>query len=55
MRITSYTDYSLRVLMYLALKGDEQATIREIADSYEISKNHLMKASWKMNYGCVSP
>ncbi len=43
MYITRYTDYSLRVLMYLALKGEEQSTIREIADSYNISKNHLMK------------
>ncbi|MBE8718253.1 RrF2 family transcriptional regulator [Cellvibrio polysaccharolyticus] len=49
MRITSYTDYSLRVLMYLALKGDEQATIREIADSYDISKNHLMKVVQDLN------
>jgi Rrf2 family nitric oxide-sensitive transcriptional repressor len=29
--------------MYLALKGDELATIAEIAESYSISKNHLMK------------
>jgi len=43
MHITRYTDYSLRVLMYLAVKGDELSTIRDIADSYDISKNHLMK------------
>lgn len=43
MRLTTYTDYSLRVLVYLALKGDEKATISEIAQSYDISKNHLMK------------
>ncbi|MCG8435384.1 MAG: Rrf2 family transcriptional regulator [Gammaproteobacteria bacterium] len=43
MHITRYTDYSLRVLMYIALKGDELSTIREISDSYGISKNHLMK------------
>jgi Rrf2 family nitric oxide-sensitive transcriptional repressor len=43
MHITRYIDYSLRVLMYVALKGDEQSTIQEIADSYNISKNHLMK------------
>ncbi|MFS1525125.1 RrF2 family transcriptional regulator [Microbulbifer sp. 2304DJ12-6] len=43
MRITQFTDYSLRVLMYLALQDQEQVTIREIAERYEISKNHLMK------------
>lgn len=43
MRITRYTDYALRVLMYLGLKNQEQTTIREIAEHYSISKNHLMK------------
>jgi Rrf2 family nitric oxide-sensitive transcriptional repressor len=43
MHITRYTDYSLRVLMYLAAHNDRQATIRDIAESYDISKNHLMK------------
>ncbi|MFO7788474.1 MAG: Rrf2 family transcriptional regulator [Halospina sp.] len=43
MRITGYTDYSLRVLMYLSLQGDRLATIQEVADRYGISKNHLMK------------
>lgn len=43
MYITRYTDYSLRVLMYVALKGNEISTIGEVADSYDISKNHLMK------------
>ncbi|WP_080848744.1 Rrf2 family transcriptional regulator [Cytobacillus gottheilii] len=44
MRLTTYTDYSLRVLIFLALKKpDDLSTIQEIADSYDISKNHLMK------------
>lgn len=43
MRITRYTDYSIRVLIYLGLKGETLATIQEIADRYGISKNHLMK------------
>ncbi len=43
MHITRYTDYSLRVLMYLAAHNDRLATIRDIAESYDISKNHLMK------------
>ncbi|GAB4393141.1 MAG: Rrf2 family transcriptional regulator [Kiloniellaceae bacterium] len=43
MRLTVYTDYTLRILMYLGLKGEERATIKEISDCYGISKNHLMK------------
>lgn len=43
MRLTAYSDYALRVLMYLALKGEGRATIKEISDCYGISRNHLMK------------
>ena len=42
-RLTVYTDYALRMLMYLALKKDRLATIAEIAESYDISRNHLVK------------
>jgi Rrf2 family nitric oxide-sensitive transcriptional repressor len=42
-RITLYTDYSLRVLLFVALKGDQISTIGEIAEAYGISKNHLRK------------
>ena len=43
MRLTMYTDYSLRVLLYLANRKDESATISELADFYKISRNHLVK------------
>jgi Rrf2 family nitric oxide-sensitive transcriptional repressor len=43
MRLTLYTDYSLRVLLYLANKEDQLVTITELADFYEISRNHLVK------------
>jgi Rrf2 family transcriptional regulator, nitric oxide-sensitive transcriptional repressor len=43
MRLTMYTDYSLRVLLYLASREDEAATISELADFYKISRNHLVK------------
>jgi Rrf2 family transcriptional regulator, nitric oxide-sensitive transcriptional repressor len=43
MRLTAYTDYSLRTLMYLALNRGQLATIQEIADFHGIAKNHLTK------------
>lgn len=43
MKLTTFSDYTLRVLMFLAVNRDRLATIPEIAAAYEISENHLMK------------
>lgn len=43
MRLTTYTDYALRVLMYVGLKEDRLTTITEISEAYGVSRNHLMK------------
>jgi Rrf2 family transcriptional regulator, nitric oxide-sensitive transcriptional repressor len=45
MRLTSFTDYTLRVLMFLGTHNDENrlATIGEIAAAYGVSENHLTK------------
>lgn len=43
MRLTLSTDYALRILIYLGLKGQELSTIAEIARRYGISRAHLMK------------
>ncbi len=43
MRLTHFSDYALRVLIHLGLKGDRQSSIHEIAEAYGISEAHLMK------------
>jgi Rrf2 family transcriptional regulator, nitric oxide-sensitive transcriptional repressor len=43
MRLTYFSDYAFRVLIYLAVTPDRRCTIREISDSYGISRAHLMK------------
>lgn len=43
MHLTTYSDYSLRVLIYLGLERDRLVTIADIAKAYDISENHLMK------------
>ena len=43
MQLTRFTDYSLRVLIYLGAHPGRLCTISEIADAYRISENHLMK------------
>ena len=43
MRLTAYTDYTLRTLIYLGMHRDSLATIQDIAALHDISKNHLMK------------
>jgi Rrf2 family nitric oxide-sensitive transcriptional repressor len=43
MRLTTFSDYSLRVLMYLAVDPPRRATIAEIATSFQISESHLNK------------
>src|SRR5215831_15425185 len=43
MKLTAFTDYSLRVLMFLAVNPQRRATIAEISAAFEISQNHLTK------------
>ncbi|EDY82390.1 rrf2 family protein (putative transcriptional regulator) [Verrucomicrobiia bacterium DG1235] len=45
MELTKFTDYSLRMLLYLGLNEERLVSLTEIADAYSISKNHLVKIS----------
>ncbi len=44
MQLTSFTDYSLRTLMYLAIHQERRCTVQEISGYFEISHNHMVKA-----------
>lgn len=48
MRLTNYTDYTLRMLIYLALKSEGLATIAEISAHYGIAETHLMKVAHEL-------
>jgi len=43
MRLTNFSDYALRVLMFAAARGDRLITIEETATLHGISRAHLMK------------
>lgn len=53
MRLTSYTDYTLRTLLHLGANRDRLVTIQEIADLHQISKNHLMKVVYQLGLSGV--
>jgi Rrf2 family transcriptional regulator, nitric oxide-sensitive transcriptional repressor len=48
MHLTNFTDYCLRALMFVALKGEELTTIDEIAERYGINRNHLVKVVFRL-------
>ena len=43
MQLTLHTDYSLRVLIYLAMRPNQRVTITELSTFFNISRNHLVK------------
>jgi len=43
MKLTAFTDYSLRVLIYLAAQPGRRSTIAEIAEAFNVKENHLTK------------
>lgn len=49
MRLTMFTDYSLRTLMYLSQHQGRLCTAREIAEGYGISLNHIVKVVHRLS------
>lgn len=56
MKLTAYTNYALRILMYTALNDGEVASIQDISKAYGISANHLKKAAAELaQHGYLTP
>ena len=51
MRLTTMTDYALRLLMYVAQRPERLCTISEVAGAYGISEAHLMKVTHQLGLG----
>lgn len=45
MQLTTYSDYALRLVIYLMVHPSRHVTTREVADAYGISLNHLTKVA----------
>ena len=48
MKLTLHTDYALRMLIYLAANGGRPARVANVAESYGISRNHLLKVALRL-------
>ena len=48
MQLTQFSDYSLRVVLYLAAQPDRIVTVREVSDAYGISAHHLVKVTTRL-------
>lgn len=48
MKLTQHADLGLRLLMYLALRHGENATIQQASERFAVSKNHMVKISHQL-------
>jgi Rrf2 family nitric oxide-sensitive transcriptional repressor len=51
MRLTTHTDYALRLLIYLMIHRERKVSTKEIAVAYGISLNHLTKVAKSLTKG----
>ena len=49
MQLTRFTDYGLRSLMYLTAHQERFASVKEISDYYNISRNHIAKVIYRLS------
>lgn len=49
MQLTRFTDYGLRTLMYVAARRENSTSVKEVADHYGISRNHLVKVVHRLS------
>jgi Rrf2 family nitric oxide-sensitive transcriptional repressor len=55
MRLTQYTDYGLRLLIYLSTAPERSASVREVAEAFDISRPHLNKVALHLStYGVLT-
>ena len=50
MHLRTFTDYSLRVLIYAAARSPQQVSLTELAEAYGISRNHLIQVVRKLGH-----
>src|SRR5690349_55515 len=48
MQLTQFSDYSLRLLLYLAAHPDRPVSLQEVSSSYDVSHHHLVKVSQRL-------
>jgi Rrf2 family nitric oxide-sensitive transcriptional repressor len=48
MKLTYQTDYALRMLVYLAVNRGRPSRVADVADSYGLSRNHLLKVALRL-------
>jgi Rrf2 family transcriptional regulator, nitric oxide-sensitive transcriptional repressor len=43
MELSQFTDYSLRALIYVGLRGDDLCSVKDVSEAFCISRNHMVK------------